>query len=93
MLRQDTSKANSIANITVIGASSGVGFAVSRVIASSSDSVHVIMAGRSLKKVNSAKSEIVAGDIMGQLSTLQLNIIDDESIALAVKEVQENLVT
>jgi NAD(P)-dependent dehydrogenase (short-subunit alcohol dehydrogenase family) len=60
------------------------------VIASSSDSVHVIMAGRSLKKVESAKSEIVAGGIIGQLSTLQLNIIDDKSIALAVKEVQEN---
>lgn len=48
------------------------------------------MTGRSLDKVNGAKAEIEAAGVKGKLSTFQLDITDDESIARAVKYVEEH---
>ena len=72
-----------------IGANSGIGYASAQVIASASEDFHVIMAGRSLDKVNNAMSKIQATRIKGTLSTIQLDVTDDTSIQDAVNIVQE----
>ena len=71
------------------GANSGVGFATAKVIASASEDFHVIMAGRSLEKVERAKSELETGGLKGSLSTVQLDVTDERSIEQAVAVVQE----
>ncbi|KAH7384894.1 short chain dehydrogenase/reductase [Cadophora sp. MPI-SDFR-AT-0126] len=75
--------------VLITGANSGIGYATSKVIASTSKDFHVIMAARSLDKVNTAKSEIEATVIQGQLSALQLDITDQASIDKAVAFVGE----
>ncbi|KAK0129166.1 hypothetical protein ONS95_001102 [Cadophora gregata] len=70
--------------ILITGANSGVGYATCKVIASASKDFHVIMAARSLDKVNAAKSEIEAIGIQGQLSTVHLDITDQKSVDKAV---------
>ncbi|KAH7313035.1 short chain dehydrogenase/reductase [Rhexocercosporidium sp. MPI-PUGE-AT-0058] len=72
-----------------IGANSGIGYATSKVIASASKDFHVIMAARSLEKVSLAKSEIEASGILGQLSTVQLDITEQASIDKAVAFIEE----
>ena len=67
-----------------------MGYAATEVIAGASNDFHVIMAGRSLVKVNSAKSEIEAGGVRGTLSTLQLNVTDEKSIQQAVSKVEQD---
>lgn len=67
-----------------------MGYAASKVIAGASEAFHVIMSGRSLEKVESAKSEIETTGVKGSLSALHLDVTDDESIGKAVKYVQEN---
>jgi NAD(P)-dependent dehydrogenase (short-subunit alcohol dehydrogenase family) len=59
------------------------------VIASASDSFHVVMTGRNLSKVDAAKSEIAASGIKGVISTLQLDVTDDESISKAAVLVEK----
>ncbi|KAI9732933.1 MAG: hypothetical protein M1818_007366 [Claussenomyces sp. TS43310] len=75
--------------VLITGANSGVGFATAKVIASASGDNHVIMAGRSLEKVKSAKTEIEKAGIKGSLSAVQLDVTDEKSIEQAVKLVQE----
>ena len=72
-----------------IGANSGVGLATAKAIASASEEFHVIMAGRSVEKVKAAMSEIETTGIKGSLSTVQLDVTDEESIRQATKSVQE----
>jgi NAD(P)-dependent dehydrogenase (short-subunit alcohol dehydrogenase family) len=71
------------------GANSGVGFATAKVLASASDSFHVIITSRTLSKAEAAKSEIEAGGIKGTLSTLQLDVTDEKSISEAVAHVEQ----
>jgi NAD(P)-dependent dehydrogenase (short-subunit alcohol dehydrogenase family) len=47
------------------------------------------MACRSLKKAESAKSEIEASGVKGRLSTVQLDVTDEKSINQAVAHVQQ----
>ncbi|KAH8821439.1 short chain dehydrogenase/reductase [Xylogone sp. PMI_703] len=75
--------------INPLGANSGVGYAASKVIANASKDYHVIMTGRSLQKVGTAKSEIEAAGIKGSLSAVQLDVTDEKSIAKAVQLVEE----
>ncbi|KAI9714575.1 MAG: hypothetical protein M1812_006380 [Candelaria pacifica] len=75
--------------VLITGANSGVGFAMAKVLVSAPEAFHVIMTGRSLEKVNSAKAEIDAAGIRGSLSTAQLDVTDDKSIEHAVKQVEE----
>ena len=77
---------------TYQGANSGIGYALTKVIASAPDNFHVIMAGRSLDKVNSALSEIetaagLAGK--GKLSVVQLDVINEKSIEAAAAVVKQ----
>lgn len=72
-----------------IGANSGVGFAATKVLACSSDDFHVIIASRNHEKAKVAMSEIEAVGIKGELSTVQLDVTDDKSIADAVAYVKE----
>jgi NAD(P)-dependent dehydrogenase (short-subunit alcohol dehydrogenase family) len=71
-----------------LGANSGVGFATAKVIASASEVFHVIMASRSREKAESAMSEIKAAGTKGSLSTVQLDVTDENSIQQAAALVQ-----
>ncbi|KAL2061048.1 hypothetical protein VTL71DRAFT_9100 [Oculimacula yallundae] len=70
--------------VLITGANSGIGYATAKVIVSASNDFHVIMAGRTLEKVNTAKSEIEATGISGRLSTIQLDVTDQASIDKAI---------
>ncbi|KAI9783149.1 MAG: hypothetical protein M1835_003876 [Candelina submexicana] len=74
--------------VLITGANSGVGFATAKVLANATETFHIIMTGRSLKKVNGAKMDLEAAGIKGSLSTAQLDVTDDESIEQAVKAVR-----
>ncbi|RFU29746.1 hypothetical protein B7463_g6606, partial [Scytalidium lignicola] len=75
--------------VLITGANSGVGYATTKVIANASKDFHVIMTGRSLEKVERAKSEIETAGIQGSLSAVQLDVTDEKSIEQAVEVVQE----
>ena len=72
-----------------LGANSGVGFAACRVLACSSEQFHVIMACRSSEKANTAKEEIDKCHPKGTLSTIQLDVTDEDSIKDAATRVQQ----
>lgn len=77
--------------VLVTGANSGIGYATAKVIAASSPKYHVIMTGRSLDKVEAAKKEIESNnELQGTLSTLQLDVVDEASIAAAAKQVEKD---
>jgi NAD(P)-dependent dehydrogenase (short-subunit alcohol dehydrogenase family) len=71
------------------GANSGIGLATVKVLASASNAFHVIIASRSLSKADAAKTEIEADNIKGTLSTLQLDVTDEEAISEAVAHVEQ----
>ncbi len=77
------------ADISGLGANSGVGFATAKVLACSSENFHVIMASRSHEKGESAMAEIEAAGIKGRLSTVQLDVTNQKSIEQAVALVQQ----
>jgi len=67
-----------------------VGFATAKVLASTSDAFHVIIASRTLSKCEAAKAEIEAGGIKGTVSAIQLDVTDEASISQAATYVQQN---
>lgn len=76
--------------VLITGANSGVGLVSTKSLVSASKGYHVIIAARSLAKAQSAKSEVEA-EILGsasQLSTLQLDVTDRESIISARETVE-----
>ncbi|KAK5936661.1 hypothetical protein PMZ80_011126 [Knufia obscura] len=75
--------------ILITGANSGVGLAATKVIVGASEKYHVIMAGRSREKLQSAMSEVQQGNTRGTVSTLLLDVTDEKSIDEAAKQVQE----
>ena len=72
------------------GANSGVGLATSKVIASASARYHVIMASRSLENGNAASKIVEAAGVQGKISSIQLDVTDESSIAAAVKRVESD---
>ena len=74
--------------VLITGANSGVGYAATKAIADASPNYHVIMACRNPEKGEKAMQEIKASGIEGELSLLQLDIIDQRSVAAATKHVQ-----
>ena len=72
------------------GANSGIGYATSKVIASSSSKYHVIMASRSSEKGSAACEAVQAAGIKGKVSSIQLDVTDQSSIAVAVKQVEKD---
>ncbi|KAF2841165.1 short chain dehydrogenase/reductase [Patellaria atrata CBS 101060] len=76
--------------VLITGANSGVGYATTAVLVEASSEFHVIMAGRSLDKLQTAMSEIQATGIKGSLSTLYMDITDDESIKQAADTVMKD---
>jgi NAD(P)-dependent dehydrogenase (short-subunit alcohol dehydrogenase family) len=66
----------------VIGANSGVGLATAKVLAANSKNFHIILATRSVEKGNAAMADIEATGIKGTLSTVQLDVTDDNSSRL-----------
>ncbi|KAL1964564.1 hypothetical protein VTN77DRAFT_6861 [Rasamsonia byssochlamydoides] len=76
--------------VLITGANSGIGYAATKVIASASSDYHVIMACRSLSKGNAALEEIQQeGIIKGSLSTIQLDVTDEQSIDAAAKHIED----
>lgn len=70
------------------GANSGIGYAASKVIASASPKYHVLMASRSLAKGDSASAAVrAAAGVQGQVSSIQLDVTDEASIAAAAARV------
>lgn len=72
-----------------LGANSGVGLASTKVIASASEKYHIVMAGRSQDKLNSAMREVQSAGIKGSLSIVQLDVTDEQSIKEAARHVRE----
>ncbi|KIN05461.1 hypothetical protein OIDMADRAFT_115816 [Oidiodendron maius Zn] len=74
----------------VTGANSGVGFAIAKELAAESNGFHVILAGRTPSKVESAITEIKAiGRGANGLTALQLDVTDQNSIEKAASTVRE----
>ncbi|MCJ1396065.1 hypothetical protein MMC18_008953 [Xylographa bjoerkii] len=76
--------------VLITGANSGIGLATSKVIASASAKYHVIMASRSVENGNAARDEVQASGIQGKVSSIQLDVTDQSSIAAAVKQVDKD---
>ncbi|KAL6241611.1 hypothetical protein RBB50_011392 [Rhinocladiella similis] len=75
--------------VLITGANSGVGFATAQVLASAKEDFHVIMAGRSIDKVQKALDELESSiGTSGKLSALQIDVVDEKSIEKAAEEVQ-----
>lgn len=66
-----------------------MGFATAKVLASASDTFHVIMASRSHEKVKAAMSEIEASSPKGALSYIRLDVTDERSVEEAAAHVKE----
>lgn len=74
--------------VLITGANSGVGFATTKVLAEANKNFHIIMAGRSLDKVNKAMTDIQSTSIKGSLSTIHLDVIESASITKAAQYVE-----
>lgn len=76
--------------ILITGANSGIGYAASKVITSASPKYHVLVAGRSLKKVETAiESMRSEATIKGELTPLELDVTSESSVAAAAKKVEQ----
>ena len=78
--------------VLITGANSGVGLAAAKVLTSASKNYHVIMASRSLAKIEAAKSEVEKEnpDSASRISTVQLDVTDTASITKAHDFVEKN---
>jgi NAD(P)-dependent dehydrogenase (short-subunit alcohol dehydrogenase family) len=76
--------------ILITGANSGVGLATTEVLTTTpATNFHVIMTGRSLSKLDQARTDLIARhpnktDISSRLTTCQLDVLDDASIHSAL---------
>ncbi|KAL8822096.1 MAG: hypothetical protein Q9191_007162 [Dirinaria sp. TL-2023a] len=77
----------STVTVLITGANSGVGFSAAKVIACASEAFHVVIASRDIEKANSAMAEILAANPKGHLSTVQLDVTDEQSIKSAADQV------
>lgn len=76
--------------VLITGANSGIGYASSKIIASASPNYHVLVAGRSLPKVEAAIKQLQSeAQIKGKLTPLELDVNSDTSIAAAAKKVEQ----
>lgn len=65
-------------------------FATARVLASTSDTFHIILASRSHEKDKAAMSQIEASGPKGALSSIQLDVTNEESVEEAATHVKRN---
>ncbi|KAK7890752.1 hypothetical protein LTR67_007961 [Exophiala xenobiotica] len=76
--------------ILITGANSGVGLATTEVLTTTpATNFHVIMTGRSLSKLDQARTDLIARhpnttDISSRLTTCHLDVLDDASIQSAL---------
>ncbi|GAM37162.1 hypothetical protein TCE0_022f06842 [Talaromyces pinophilus] len=78
--------------ILITGANSGIGLASSKVLACASSSYNVLMAGRSLSRLDAALNNLKSSfseELKGTLSTIQLDVTDDASITKAVEHITQ----
>jgi NAD(P)-dependent dehydrogenase (short-subunit alcohol dehydrogenase family) len=76
--------------LTVTGATNGIGLDTTIFLAAASPANHIIMGARSLTKAEAKLSEVHAQKPKGSLSYVQLDVNDDESISAAVKKIKED---
>lgn len=70
------------------GANSGIGFAISSALAASKEAYHVIMAGRSISRVEAAIGELTrSGYTLSSFYPLQLDVDSEDSVKKAASEV------
>lgn len=76
--------------VLITGANSGVGYATAKIITAASSNYHVLVAGRSASKVKEAVESLKAlPDVKGTLSSLELDVNSESSVAAAAAKVQE----
>lgn len=77
--------------VLITGANSGVGYATTQVLAAAPENFHIIMTGRSLAKVQQAKTEIESTDpsTKSHLTALHLDVTDSKSIRAAAESVSQ----
>lgn len=73
-----------------LGANSGIGFAIAKELAAAPEPFHIILAGRTLDKVNSAIADIkAAGHHETELTPLHLDVTNNDSIEKAAFTVKD----
>ncbi|KAF2105791.1 short chain dehydrogenase/reductase [Lophiotrema nucula] len=75
--------------VLITGANSGLGFAISKVLATTSSDFHIIIASRTLDKANEALASIEALQPKGTLSAIYLDVTDKSSIQAAAAQVEQ----
>ena len=70
-----------------IGGNQGVGFETAKNLVSSSASYHVIIGSRNVKRGEDAVATLKSGSILGSVSTIQIDVANDESVDAAADQV------
>ncbi|GAA98884.1 uncharacterized protein L969DRAFT_51213 [Mixia osmundae IAM 14324] len=76
--------------VLITGANTGIGYETVKQLLTSNKAYHIIAAGRSLEKINTAVEELKSGTPKSHstLSTAQIDVESDESIAKAAEAVE-----
>ena len=75
--------------ILITGANQGLGFEIAKSLSTAQQNFHVILAGRSLSKVNAAVESLESTkSSTNTLQGLELDLTSDSSIAAAVKKIE-----
>jgi NAD(P)-dependent dehydrogenase (short-subunit alcohol dehydrogenase family) len=76
--------------LIVVGATNGIGLDTTIYLAADSSNNHIIMGARNPTKAEAKLSEVQAKNPKATLSFVQLDQNDDESIAAAVKKIEQD---
>lgn len=79
--------------VLITGANTGIGLETVRALLKSSQQYHVLLCGRSLQKAQDAAKAIKAEipQTSSEVTALQLDVTDDESITRAFEEVEKRV--
>ena len=75
--------------IPFIGGNQGVGFETAKNLLASSASYHVIIGSRDVKRGEDAVAALKSGSILGSVSTVQIDVANDESVDAAADQISK----